>query len=449
MSDKKVVFVCNNCGNEYSRWMGKCEACGEWNTLKEVAAQDLAIVKELEDANQFGAGKLSKLSEAVFEGKRWLSGIEEWDRVLGGGMVEGSLILIGGEPGIGKSTLMIQVVSALVDSGKKVLYVSGEESLAQVGGRARRLGLVAEAVDFLDSVWLENIEKITQEGRYNLVVIDSVQTLISSGLGGSLGSMAQIRYCVSRLMQLAKKNNITILLVGHVTKDGEVAGPRVLEHLVDVVLFFEGERSEDLRILRVFKNRFGATDETGVFVMAENGLNSVVDVSKQFLKERRVGVPGSAVGVAMEGTRPFLVEIQAIADRTQFGNPRRTSVGVDSSRLTMLLAVVGKRTGIDIYDKDVYLNVVGGFKLKDRSTDLAVVLAVVSVILEKPIPENVAFFGELGLLGEIRRVKSMDKRVGEAKKMGFERVFGPISDKKNIGAQSVGSLEELIGILWR
>lgn len=444
MSPKKVLFVCDNCGNEYSRWMGKCEACGEWNTIKEVSAKDMQAVKEIEEKGDYRVGTLTKLSEADFEGERWRIGLDEWDRVLGGGMVRGSLILIGGEPGIGKSTLMLQVGSLVSQLEKKVLYVSGEESLAQVGGRAKRLGLRMDKIDFLDSVWLENIEKVVLEQKHNLVVIDSVQTLVSTQLGGSLGSMAQIRFCVSRLMQLAKNNNICILLIGHVTKDGEVAGPRVLEHLVDVVLYFEGERTEELRVLRVFKNRFGATDETGVFVMTETGLKSVLDVSKQFLKERKSGVPGSAVCVAMEGTRPFLVEIQAIVDRTQFGNPRRTSVGVDVARLSMLLAVIGKRAGLNIYDKDIYLNVVGGFKLKDRSTDLGIALAIGSVVLDKPVPTEVAVFGELGLLGEVRRVKAMEKRVMEAKKMGFKQIYGPLQSKKIDDYRQIESIGQFI-----
>ncbi|MFZ5392484.1 MAG: DNA repair protein RadA [Patescibacteria group bacterium] len=448
MKNKNTMFVCNNCGNEFSRWLGKCESCGEWNTLKEVAAKDMEVVKEIEKRGEYKVGNLAKLSDANFEGERFLSKIEEWDRVLGGGMVRGSLILIGGEPGIGKSTLMVQVADALTRDGKKVLYVSGEESLAQVGGRAKRLGTKTEDIDFLDSVWLENIEKIAVGKKYGLMIIDSVQTLVSSQLGGSLGSMAQIRYCVARLMQLAKKENLIILLVGHVTKDGEVAGPRVLEHLVDVVLFFEGERTEELRVLRVFKNRFGATDETGVFVMTETGLKSVVDVSKQFLKERKTGVPGSVVCVAMEGTRPFLIEIQAIVDRTQFGNPRRTSVGVDLARLSMLLAVLGKRAKINIYDKDVYVNVVGGFKLKDRSTDLGVVMAISSVVLDKPISPEVAVFGELGLLGEIRRVKSMDKRIMEAKKMGFQKIYGPSIEKRYENFWQVDNIGNIIAEIF-
>lgn len=448
MKNKNIIFVCSNCGNEYPRWLGKCEGCGEWNTLKEVAAKDMEVVKEIEEKGECRIGNLARLSEANFEGERFLSNIEEWDRVLGGGMVRGSMILIGGEPGIGKSTLMIQVVDALVRENKNVLYVSGEESLAQVAGRAKRLGAEMDRIDFLDSVWLENIEKIATGNKYNLLVIDSVQTLISSQLSGSFGSMAQIRYCVARLMQLAKKENLTILLVGHVTKDGEVAGPRVLEHLVDVVLFFEGERSEELRVLRVFKNRFGATDETGVFVMTESGLKSVVDVSKQFLKERKTGVPGSVVCVAMEGTRPFLIEIQAIVDRTQFGNPRRTSVGVDLARLSMLLAVLGKRAKINIYDKDVYLNVVGGFKLKDRSTDLGVVMAICSVVLDKPVLSDVAVFGELGLLGEVRRVKSMDKRIMEARKMGFKKIYGPIMEKKYDDFFSIDNIGKIIADIF-
>lgn len=418
----KNIFVCNNCGNEYSRWAGRCDACGEWNTLKEVAKKDVELVKEIERGDYKDA-KLMKLSEGNWEGKRMLTDLEEWDRVLGGGMVEGSLSLFGGEPGIGKSTLMLQVSDSLAKKGKKVLYVSGEESLIQVGGRARRLGLDGNKIDFLDSVYLEKIESILLKGKYDFMVVDSVQTMVSREVGGGIGSIVQIRYCVSRLMQIAKSTGLSILLVGHVTKEGEVAGPKILEHLVDVVLYFEGERSDEMRILRALKNRFGAIDETGVFVMTGEGLRSVTDVSKMFLKERRTGIPGSVVSVAMEGTRPFLVEIQAIADKTNFGNPRRTSVGVDLSRLSMLLAVLGKRAGVNIYDKDVYVNVVGGFKLKDRSTDAAILLALAAVVLDKNIGNDVAVFGEVGLLGEIRRVKSVEKRIREANSLGFQQIY--------------------------
>lgn len=437
---KDILFVCNNCGNEYARWMGKCEACGEWNSMKEVSRKDMEATKIIEEKNLGRDSQLVKLSQGGFEGKRTVSGLEEWDRVLGGGVVEGSLLLIGGEPGIGKSTLMLQISDLLAKKNIKSLYVSGEESLAQVGGRAKRLGVDGERIDFLDSVYLEKIESIVRQNAYKFVVIDSIQTLISSELSGGIGSIAQIRYSAAKLMQLAKGEGVTILLVGHVTKDGEVAGPRVLEHLVDVVLYFEGERSADLRVLRSLKNRFGATDETGVFVMTETGLRSVVDVSKMFLENRKTGIPGSAVSVAMEGTRPYLVEIQSIADRTVFGLPKRTSVGIDLSRLNMLLAVLGKRTGINIYDKDVYVNVVGGFKLNDRSTDLGIILAIASVAINKTISKEIAVFGEVGLLGEVRAVKGMEKRVREAKNMGYKEIYGPKSGKDLIGVETLSEL---------
>lgn len=419
------IFVCNNCGNEFSKWMGKCEACGEWNSLREVSKKDMEAVKELSQDHEWREGKLQKLSEANFENQRFVCGIEEWDRVMGGGIVKGSLTLFGGEPGIGKSTLMLQVADGLTREKKKVLYVSGEESLPQVADRAKRLVVKIDGIDFLDSMYLEKIENIVRQNKYDYIIIDSVQTLVSNSLSGGVGSIMQIKYCVAKLMQLAKGSGVTILLVGHVTKQGEVAGPKVLEHLVDVVLYFEGDRLGDLRILRALKNRYGAIDETGVFVMTQDGLKSVADISKMFLKERVVGVPGSVVSVAMEGTRPYLVEIQAIADSTSFGNPKRTSVGVDMSRLSMLLAVLGKRAEVNVYDKDVYVNVVGGFKLKDRSTDLGVLAAIASVIMNRAIDNDVIVFGEVGLLGEVRRVKSGEHRVREAKNMGFKRIFCP------------------------
>jgi DNA repair protein RadA/Sms len=360
---------------------------------------------------------------------------------MGGGIVKGSLSLFGGEPGIGKSTLMLQVGDGLTKKEKKVLYVSGEESLPQVADRAKRLGVDARKIDFLDSMYLEKIENVVRHDKYDYVIIDSVQTLVSSSLSGGVGSIMQIKYCVAKLMQLAKSMEITILLVGHVTKQGEVAGPKILEHLVDVVLYFEGDRLGDLRILRALKNRYGAIDETGVFVMTSDGLKSVADISKMFLRERITKVPGSVVSVAMEGTRPFLVEIQAIADSTSFGNPKRTSVGVDMSRLSMLLAILGKRADINVHDKDVYVNVVGGFKLKDRSTDLAVLAAIASVIMNRVIDNDVVVFGEVGLLGEVRRVKSNEHRVREAINMGFKRIYCPRGVKKD--AEIVVTVEDL------
>ncbi|MBU0647622.1 DNA repair protein RadA [Patescibacteria group bacterium] len=444
------MFVCNNCGNEYSRWMGKCEACAEWNTLKEVSKKDIDVIQDIESsAEGYKAGELSKLSDGDFEGKRLKSSFDEWELVLGGGVVEGSVTLFGGEPGVGKSTLILQVCNDLVNKGYKILYVSGEESLAQVGGRAKRMGVAGEKIDFLDSVYWEQIEKIVEEGDYNLVVIDSVQTLMSSKLSGGLGSMVQLRYCVARLTQYLKKKNIAAILVGHVTKEGEVAGPKILEHMVDVVLMLEGERSGDLRVLRSRKNRFGSVDETGVFVMSQAGMKSVDQVSKMFLKERKIGIPGSAISVAMEGTRPYLVEIQSIADRTVYGTPKRTSVGLSLSRLSMLLAVLGKRAALDIYDKDVYLNVVGGFKLEDRSTDLGVITAIASVVLGRPVYEGAVMIGEVGLLGEVRRVKGIKKRVKEARNMGFDKIIVPQgSDVGEENIVEVGVVYELFEKLF-
>ncbi len=445
--NKNNIFVCDNCGNEYPKWSGRCEACGEWNTLKQLSKKDMEAIKEISVEGEWREGKLSKLSEVDNHNQRYVCGIEEWDRVMGGGIVKGSLTLFGGEPGIGKSTLMLQVCDGLIRTSKKILYVSGEESLPQVADRANRLNVEVKEIDFLDSMYLEKIEDVVRQNGYDYVVIDSVQTLVSKTLSGSVGSIMQIKYCVSKLMHLAKGFGVTILLVGHVTKMGEVAGPKILEHLVDVVLYFEGDRSSELRILRGLKNRYGSIDETGVFVMTSQGLKNVADISRMFLKERVVDVPGSVVSVAMEGTRPFLVEIQAIADSTSFGNPKRTSVGVDMTRLSMLLAVLGKRAGINVYDKDVYLNVVGGFKLKDRSTDLAILAAVASVIVNRPIENDVVVFGEVGLLGEVRSVKSTEKRVREAISMGFKNIYS----SKGGGTQAVvvKTVNELFDYLFR
>lgn len=438
------MYICNNCGNEYSRWAGKCDACGEWNSLKEVSKKDVEILKDVEGDLLVGKSDVVKLSAGEASGKRIKTGLEEWDRLLGGGIVVGSIGLFGGEPGIGKSTLMIQVCDALAVGGKKVLYVSGEESLAQVGGRAKRLGLASEKIDFLGGVLLEQIEAIVDREKYDLVVIDSIQTLVSRKISSGMGSVTQTRYCASRLMQLSKLNNVAIFLIGHVTKEGEVAGPKVLEHLVDIVVYFEGERTNDLRVVRALKNRYGSTDETGVFVMTERGLESVVNISKMFLAERKKGLSGSAISVSLEGTRPFLVEIQAIADRSGLANPRRTSTGVTSSRLSMLLAVLGKRGGVDVYDKDIYLNVVGGFKLNDRSTDLGVLAAMASAVLDRQIGDNAVFVGEVGLLGEIRGVKSLEKRIKEAFNMGFNKIYTPkisgMSDERLVVVEDIRDL---------
>jgi len=415
------VFVCQNCGNEFSRWAGKCDACGEWNSLKEANKKDIEALKKVEGVIQQDV-KVKKLSQAENVGERISSGLGECDRVLGGGLVKGSLVLLGGEPGIGKSTLTLQLASQVAQNNK-VLYVSGEESLGQVAARAKRLE-ANDNIDFVDTVLLEGMKKVISEGDYNLVIVDSVQTMVSGEITQTMGSISQIKYCVYNLMQLAKANNITFILIGHVTKDGEVAGPKILEHLVDVVVYFEGERTGNMRILRVLKNRYGSSDETGVMIMTEKGLLGVESVSKLLLKERQAGIPGSVLTVAMEGSRPFLVEFQAIVDRTNYGNPRRTCVGFDNNRLNMLLAVLSKRVGLDVTDKDVYLNVVGGFKIRDRAADAAVVTAIASVMLNKPVAAEAVVLGEIGLLGEMRRVGSLNKRVNEAVSFGYNTVLG-------------------------
>jgi len=436
---EEMIFVCQNCGNEFSRWAGKCSVCGEWNSLKEVKQADVEIMKQV-DGVITRQLVVKKLSEAIEPGARQVTGLSECDRVLGGGLVDGSMVLLGGEPGIGKSTLMLQLAGQLAKK-QKVLYVSGEESLSQVAGRARRLGL-GEELDFIDTVRLEGVIKIVSEGDYKLVVIDSIQTMVSGEIGQTMGSISQIKYCVYQLMQLAKSKNITFILIGHVTKDGEVAGPKILEHLVDVVIYFEGERMGNMRILRVLKNRYGAVDETGVMIMSEKGLLSVESVSKLLLRERKTGVPGSVLTVVMEGSRPFLVEFQAIVDRTNYGQPRRTCVGFDGNRMSMLLAVLSKRIGLEVADKDVYLNVVGGFKIRDRAADAAVVTAIASVVYDRPVGDDVVVMGEVGLLGELRRIGSLNKRINEAKSFGYQNILGP--GESNISDwSSVSSVKEM------
>lgn len=436
---ESTVFVCQNCGNEFSRWAGKCDACGEWNSLKEASKKDIEVIKKVEGVIEQDV-RIKKLSQAENVGERLVTTMGECDRVLGGGLVKGSLILLGGEPGIGKSTLTLQLASQVAHD-KKVLYVSGEESLGQVAARAKRLGANDE-IDFVDTVLLEGMKKVIAEGEYDLVIVDSVQTMVSGEITQAMGSISQIKYCVYNLMQLAKAKNITFILIGHVTKDGEVAGPKILEHLVDVVIYFEGERTGNMRILRVLKNRYGSSDETGVMIMTEKGLLGVESVSKLLLKERQTGIPGSVLTVAMEGSRPFLVEFQAIVDRTSYGNPRRTCVGFDNNRLNMLLAVLSKRVGLEVSDKDVYLNVVGGFKIRDRAADAAVVTAIASVILNKAIANDVVVLGEIGLLGEMRRVGSLNKRINEAVSFGYNTVLGA-GDSDQSGFNKVTNVKSL------
>lgn len=426
MSKDKSIFVCSNCGNEYAAWQGKCDACNEWNSLRELKMKN----EKLKTRQQAVPVEISTLAGANIARTRLSTKIGEVDRVLGGGIVPGSVILLAGDPGIGKSTLLMR----LVDNIEHTLYVSGEESRDQVGLRAYRMGVGVEEIDFLAESNVDNIINILQSNPqpspYQLIIIDSIQTMYSSDFPSTPGSLVQVRECALRLQQFAKSSGIAIILVGHVTKDGTVAGPKTLEHLVDVVLQLEGERYHDARILRGLKNRFGATEEIGLFAMSEAGLQEVVNPSELFLKERVAGAPGSVVTVIIEGSRPLLVEAQALTVKTPFGYPKRSATGFDINRLNLITATLQQRAGVKLYDQDIYVNVVGGVTIKEPAGDLAIALAIVSAFTNKPIDPQLCAFGEVGLSGEIRSVRMLDRRAAEAKRLGFK----PIGASKNLKA---------------
>lgn len=429
MPKTRSKFVCQQCGFESAKWMGRCPDCNVWNSLVE--APDVAPTRA-----SSGAGGLTRSGAAVpvplpqveaSAGQRRLTGSPELDRVLGGGLVPGSLVLLGGEPGIGKSTLMAQVAGdvALREHGSSVLYVSAEESAQQVKLRADRLGIETERLLLLAETDVHSIAEAVSQVRPALVVVDSIQTVALPEISSAPGSISQVRECTMHLMRLAKREQVPIFLVGHVTKEGTVAGPRSLEHIVDAVLYLEGERFHTYRLLRGVKNRFGATNEVGVYEMRGEGLVDVANPSELFLAERGAHTSGSAVVVSMEGTRPLLVEVQALATTTTFGTPRCTTNGIDQSRVLMLLAVLTKRVGLALGNQDVYLNVAGGFTLNEPAVDLGVAVAIASSFRERPVPADVALLGEVGLGGELRAVTRADARVREATKLGFRRCVLP------------------------
>lgn len=423
-NNDRIIFVCSDCGEEYAKWSGKCLNCGAWNTLKEFKTQNSKV--KTKDRNYKAAEIISLDKVECKDFKRISTGIGEFDRTLGGGIVPGSVILLGGDPGIGKSTLVLQLASNLTNVHLRgvhgVLYISGEESPQQIKIRADRLGIKATNLQLLAETDVDEITKQLATNNYQLVIIDSIQTMYDSNYPSTPGSIVQVRECALKLQQLAKSEHISIILVGHVTKEGNMAGPRTLEHLVDVVLYLEGERYHNTRILRGVKNRFGAVDEIGVFEMTQNGLEELTNPSKLFLAERSENVPGSVVTSTMEGTRPFLVEIQALTSTTNFGYPKRTASGFDLNRLNLLVAVLQKRAGLKLGNQDIYVNVVGGFRVKDPGVDLAVCAAIASAYLNKSIDSKTCLFGEVGLSGEIRSVNFAKKREEEAKRLGFTKI---------------------------
>ena len=425
MAKSKSIYSCTECGATSPKWQGQCPGCAEWNTLVESIAEK-ATTHRYESLAP--VARLRKLSDIeAHETERIPTGIAEFDRALGGGLVPGGVVLIGGDPGIGKSTLLLQALS-LLSASCKVLYVSGEESGEQVALRARRLGLDGQALQLMAEINLERILATLQAERPQVAVIDSIQTMWSDQLSSAPGSVAQVRECAAQLTRLAKQLGITVILVGHVTKEGALAGPRVLEHIVDTVLYFEGDTHSSFRLIRAFKNRFGAVNELGVFAMTDKGLKGVNNPSALFLSQHGQDVAGSCVMVTQEGTRPLLVEIQALVDSAH-GNPRRLTVGLDAQRLAMLLAVLHRHAGIVCFDQDVFVNAVGGVKIAEPAADLAVLLSITSSLKNKPLPSKLVVFGEVGLAGEIRPAPRGQERLREAAKLGFTRALIPEANR--------------------
>ncbi len=426
MAKIKTIYSCTECGATSPKWQGQCPGCDGWNTLVESVAEKAPANSRF--ASLAPAAKLQNLSEIeAREVERIATGIGEFDRALGGGLVNGGVVLIGGDPGIGKSTLLLQALAHL-SAGHKVLYVSGEESGEQVALRARRLGLETRRLKLMAEINLERILATLQAEQPEVAVIDSIQTLWSDQLSSAPGSVAQVRECAAQLTRLAKSAGITVILVGHVTKEGALAGPRVLEHIVDTVLYFEGDTHSSFRLVRAFKNRFGAVNELGVFAMTESGLKGVSNPSALFLSQHGQEVAGSCVMVTQEGTRPLLVEIQALVD-TAHGNPRRLTVGLEAQRLAMLLAVLHRHAGIVCFDQDVFVNAVGGVKITEPAADLAVLLSIASSLKNKPLPAKLIVFGEVGLAGEIRPAPRGQERLKEAAKLGFTRALIPEANR--------------------
>ncbi len=438
MAKDKTAFVCSACGYEYAKWLGQCPSCKEWNTFEEMAVS--APVKGV-SVVPLGEQAMRLKDVSMEDTARWSTGYGELDRVLGAGVVEGSVVLAGGEPGIGKSTLFLQVADSLARSGKRVLYISGEESLRQIRLRATRLGIESEMKLLAETEVNSCITRI-RENAPDFVVVDSIQTLYSSRLGPAAGSLSQIKECAALLTREAKTSGTAIFIIGHVTKEGAIAGPRVVEHMVDTVLYFEGERQGTFRILRAVKNRFGSTNEIGVFDMRDDGMHEVENPSGLLLGERAKEASGSCVYPAIEGTRPVLLEIQALVSLTSFQMPRRMAAGLDFGRMALMVAVLEKRMGLKLYNQDVYLNVAGGMKLNQPAADLAMAASIVSSFRDAPISDAVAM-GEVGLTGEVRAVGQIEKRLIESSKMGFKKAVIP---KSNLAGLKVPAGIEVVGV---
>jgi DNA repair protein RadA/Sms len=440
----KTVYVCQSCGAQSPRWMGKCPDCGQWNTLVE---------ERIEKPRDIGSAKRGRAAEPLLltdikagDEDRFVTKIGELDRVLGGGIVAGSVVLIGGDPGIGKSTLVLQMLRQVSELRGRALYVSGEESPAQIKMRAQRLGVKAENLYVLAETSLDEITRAADELQPQAIVIDSVQTVFTSELPSAPGSVGQVREVSGRLMLHAKKTGIPTFLIGHVTKDGAIAGPRVLEHIVDTVLYFEGDRGHAFRILRAVKNRFGSTNEIGVFEMKDSGLAEVANPSELFLAERPKDATGSVVVSSLEGTRPILAELQALVTPTKMTMPRRTTIGVDYNRVSLLIAVIEKRVGMHLMGMDVFVNVVGGLKIDEPAVDLGIIAAVASSFREKPIDPNTVVMGEVGLAGEVRAISQAETRLKDAAKLGFTRCVLPAANVEKLDKAAGLSKMQLMGV---
>ncbi len=449
MAKKTTAFFCSECGYESAKWLGQCPSCREWNTFVEEPVTKTGRAVRITNTK-----KPSLLKDiSTKEEARMTTGFGELDRVLGGGIVRGSLTLIGGDPGIGKSTILLQVCKNLSDQGRKVLYISGEESLKQIKIRADRIGQFNDNIRLFCETDLELIEQTLRDEKPDVAVIDSIQTIYNSDVSSAPGSVSQVRESTNILMQTAKTENISIFVVGHVTKEGVVAGPRVLEHMVDTVLYFEGDRHASYRILRGVKNRFGSTNEIGVFEMCQNGLQEVRNPSEYMLNGRPEDASGSVVACTIEGTRPILAEIQALVCRTNFGMPRRTAAGTDYNRVNLLMAVLEKRLGFHMGEFDAYVNVAGGIKINEPALDLGIVMAIISSYRDLPIDEKTIVFGEVGLSGEVRAVNMAERRVAEAVKLGFTRCIMPavsgkgLTDRKGIDVIGVKNIQDLLKYL--
>ncbi len=451
MKNTETVFVCGSCGSRAPKWLGRCPSCGEFGTFEEETREEKAAE---ESVNAPLGGALQSLNDVVVGAEdRILSGIGELDRVLGGGLVPGSVVLVGGDPGIGKSTLMLQALAALQKKGLDTLYVSGEESAQQLKMRSMRLGAHDLPILILTETYLKEIRRAVEERRPSAVVVDSVQTMYTEGVASAPGSLTQVREVAARLVHLSKRTGISFFLVGHVTKEGAIAGPRVLEHMVDTVLYFEGDRGHAFRVLRAVKNRFGSTNEIGVFEMKDSGLSEVSNPSQLLLEERPLDVSGSVVVPCMEGTRPILLELQALAAPSSLGVPRRVTIGVDSARVSLLVAVMERKAGIQLAGHDLFINVAGGIKTDEPALDLGIVGAIASSAMDRTIPSDTVLFGEVGLSGEIRGVSQVDIRLREAEKMGFRKCFLPASSlgggtgSKEMSLVGVRTLSEALKLL--